>query len=183
MITYFKIIKNEKWKQQFFYNNWYRRFPTSRSKDLLLKVINFAKSITPIQYKFNETILHSGKARFFNKNDVWVNKDNPDFHVTMGSYDEAEVSELMGLYILDILKKKLGNDQIGLFRDDILGCFQSLSGPESQKVKKKLCKIFKQSGVGITVECNLPITDFLDITFDLRTEKYYPHKKDDNQLL
>ena len=114
---------------------------------------------------------------------MWVNKDNPDFHVTMGSYDEAEVSELMGLYILDILKKKLGNDQIGLFRDDILGCFQSLSGPESQKVKKKLCKIFKQSGVGITVECNLPITDFLDITFDLRTDKYYPHKKDDNQLL
>ena len=114
---------------------------------------------------------------------MWVNKDNPDFHVTMGSYDEAEVAELMGLYILDILKKKLGNDQIGLFRDDILGRFQSLSGPESQKVKKKLCKIFKQSGVGITVECNLPITDFLDRTFDLRTDKYYPHKKDDNQLL
>ena len=114
---------------------------------------------------------------------MWVNKDNPDFHLTMGSYDEAEVCELLGLYILDILKKELGHDQIGLFRDDILGCFQSLSGPESQKVKKKLCKIFKQSGVGITVECNLQITDFLDITFDLRTDKYYQHKKDDNQLL
>lgn len=113
---------------------------------------------------------------------MWVNKDNPDFHVTMGSYDKAEVSELMGLYILDILKKKLGNDQIGLFRDDILGCLQSLSGPESQKVKKKLCKIFKQSGVGITVECNLPITDFVDVTFDLPTGKYHPHRKVNKDL-
>ena len=127
--------------------------------------------------------MHSGKAHLFNKNDVWVNKDNPDFDVTMGSYDGAEVCELLGVYILDILKKELGHDKIGLFRDDILGCFQSLSGPVSQKVKKKLCKNFKQSGVGITVEYNLQITDFLDVTFDLRTEKYYPHKKDDNQLL
>ena len=114
---------------------------------------------------------------------MWVNKDNPDFDVTMGSYDGAEVCELLGVYILDILKKELGHDKTGLFRDDILGCFQSLSGPVSQKVKKKLCKNFKQSGVGITVEYNLQITDFLDVTFDLRTEKYYPHKKDDNQLL
>ena len=35
----------------------------------------------------------------------------------------------------------------------------------------------------ITVECNLQITDFLDVTFDLRTDKYYPYRKDNNQLL
>ena len=48
---------------------------------------------------------------------------------------------------------------------------------------KKSCKIFKQSGLSITVECNLQITDFLDVTFDLRTDKYYPYRKDNNQLL
>ena len=101
----------------------------------------------------------------------------------MGSYDGAETCELVGLYILDILTKEFGRDKIGLCRDDGLGCFQNLSGPESEKVKKKLCKIFKQSGLSITVECNLQITDFLDVTFDLRTDKYYPYRKDNNQLL
>ena len=101
----------------------------------------------------------------------------------MGSYDGAEVYELVGLYILDILIKEFGHDNIGLYRHDGLGCFQNLSGPESEKVKKRLCKIFKHSGLSITVECNLQITDFLDATFDLRTDKYYPYRKDNNQLL
>ena len=70
-------------------------FYPSISKDLLLEAINFAKSVTPIQDKFIETILHSRKALLFNKNDVWVKKDNPDFNVIMGSYDGAEVCELV----------------------------------------------------------------------------------------
>ena len=94
---------------------------------------------------------------------MWVKKDNPDFDVTVGSCDGAEVYELVGHYILDILTKEFGQDKIGLYRDDGLGCFQNLSGPES--------------------ECNLQITDFLDVTFDLRTDKYYPYRKDNNQLL
>ena len=40
-----------------------------------------------------------------------------------------------------------------------------------------------KSGLSITVECNIQITDFSDVTFDLRTAKYYPYKKDNNQLL
>ena len=158
-------------------------FYPSISKDLLLKAINFAISVTPIQDKFIETILHSRKALLFNKNDVWVKKDNPDFDVTMGSYDGAEVCELVGLYIPYILKTGFGHAKIGLHRDNGLGCFQNLSGPESEKVKKKLRKIFKQSGLSITVECNLQLTDFLDVTFDLRTDKYYLYRKDNNQPL
>ena len=114
---------------------------------------------------------------------MWIKKDDPDFNVTMGSYDRAEVCELVGLYILDILTKKFVHNKIGLYRDDGLGCFQILSDPEPEKVKKKLYKIFKQSGLSSTVECNLQITDFLDVTFDLRTDKYYPYRKDNNQLL
>ena len=53
----------------------------------------------------------------------WVKKDNPDFDVTMGSYDGAEICELEGLYILDILTKESGHDKIGLYRDEGFGCF------------------------------------------------------------
>ena len=117
------------------------------------------------------------------ENEVWLKKDNPDFDVTMGSFDGAEVCELVGLYLLDVLSEEFGDNKIGLYRDDGLSCFQNLSGPESQKIKKKICKIFKKHGLNITVECNLEIADFLDATFDLRTGKYYPYRKANNELL
>ena len=100
----------------------------------------------------------------------------------MGSLDR-EVYDLEGLYLLDILKKEFGNNNISLYQDDGLSCFQNFSDPESEKVKKKLCKIFKNHGLNITVECNLRITDFLDVTFDLQTGKYYRYRKVNSELL
>ena len=57
------------------------------SKDNLINAINFAKSITPIDDKIMKTVLHASKSLLLNKNEVWVEKDNPDFDVTMGSFD------------------------------------------------------------------------------------------------
>ena len=54
--------------------------------------------------------------------------------------------------------------------DDVLSCFQNLSGRESEKIKKKAW--VQKAWVyhcRITVECNLRIADFLDMTFDLQT--------------
>ena len=181
MITWFKNIKSK--SSSFFIKFVIVDFYPSISKDLLIKLINFAESVTPIKDKFIETILHSRKALLFNKSDVWVKKENPDFDVTMSSYNGAEVCELVGLYILEILTKKFGHDKVGLYRDDGLDCFQNLSGSESENIKKNLCKIFKQSGLSSTVECILQIIDLLGVTIDLRTEKYCPYRKDSNQLL
>ena len=95
----------------------------------------------------------------------------------MGSFYRAEVSELMLLYLLVILRKEFGNNKIGLYRDDGVSCFQNLSGPESEKIDKKLFKNFKQHWLNITVECHLRITNCLDVTFDLRTAKCYSSRK------
>ena len=40
-----------------------------------------------------------------------------------------------------------------------------------------MCKIFKEHGLNIAAACNLAITDFLDITFDLQSGNYYPYRK------
>ena len=40
------------------------------------------------------------------------------FDVTMGSYDGAEVCELVGIFILNILAKLFGKSNVGLYRDD-----------------------------------------------------------------
>ena len=110
----------------------------SISKDLLINAFNnFAKSITHIDAKIIKTILHARKSLLFNKNEVWVKKDNPDFDLTMGSFDGEEVCELEGLYLLDILRQEFGDNKIGLYRDDGLSCFQNLSGPEYEKTGSK----------------------------------------------
>ena len=78
----------------------------------------------------------------------------------MVSYDRAKVCELVGLYLLNLLTNEFGKHNIGLYRDDGLSCFQNVSGPDLEKIKKKICKIFKENELNITVECNLAITDF-----------------------
>ena len=40
------------------------------------------------------------------------------FDETMGSYDGAEICELVGIYILNILANKYDKNNIGLYRDD-----------------------------------------------------------------
>ena len=72
----------------------------------------------------------------------------------MGSYDGEELCELVGLYLLDLLTKESGKQNIGLYIYDGLSCFENISGPDSEKIKKKLFKIFKSNGLSITVECN-----------------------------
>ena len=53
-----------------------------------------------------------------------------------------------------------------------LSCFENKSGPELEKIKKEICKIFKDNGLNITIETNLHITEYLDVTFNLKTGKY-----------
>ena len=72
----------------------------------------------------------------------------------------AEVCELVGLNLLNLLTNEFGKNNIGLHRDDGLSCFQNISGPDSEKIKKKMGKIFKENGLNIIVKCNLAITDF-----------------------
>ena len=101
----------------------------------------------------------------------------------MGSYDGAEVCELVGLYLLNLLTNEFGKHNISLNRDDGLSCFQNISGLDSEKKKRKMCKIFKENSSNITVECNLAITNFLDVTFDLKSGTYYPYRKQNNEIL
>ena len=68
---------------------------------------------------------------------MWVKKDNPEFDVNMGSYDVAESCELVGLYRLNLLTKEFVKQNIGLYRDNGLSCFENISGPGSEKIKKK----------------------------------------------
>ena len=98
----------------------------------------------------------------------------------MGSFDGAEVCELVGLYLLDKLSKLLGKDNVGLYRDDGLAAVRSTSGPVLDKMRKNIITVFKNKGLGITIDTNLIETDFLDVTFNLATGKFFPYRKPNN---
>ena len=55
----------------------------------------------------------------FHDGNAWVKKAwNPLFDVTMGSYDGAEVWELVRLYLLGKLELLIVTKNVGLYRDD-----------------------------------------------------------------
>ena len=60
----------------------------------------------------------------------------------MGSYDGAEICELVGLYILHLLEKEFVAGCFELYRYDGLGCLKNLSGPDNEKSRKNLIKLF-----------------------------------------
>ena len=60
----------------------------------------------------------------------------------MGSYDGAEFCELVGFYILSVLGKVYGIQNVGLYRDDALACLHKISGPASDKIRKDMIRHF-----------------------------------------
>ncbi len=91
----------------------------------------------------------------------------------MGSYDGAEIYELVGLFILNKLGQKFGKENI----------MKSKSALLADKTRKELHKCFEQFGLKITAEANLHVVNFLDVTFDLNNGKFKPYRKPNDDLL
>ena len=83
-------------------------FYPSVTEELLIKSLNYAKSTEAIDENIVKVILHSRSSLLFDREDVWVKKENPNFDTTMGSYDVVELSELNAPYILNLLSGVFG---------------------------------------------------------------------------
>ena len=71
-----------------------------------------------------------------------------------------------------------------MYTDDGLVCFENVNGPQAEKIRKDVIKIFKQElDLNFTSETNLKIVNFLDITLNLSTGRYQPYNKPDNDPL
>ena len=108
-------------------------FYPSISEDLLTNSLSYARTITDISTEDEAVIWHARHSLLFSKGTAWVKKDNPDFDVTMGAYDGAEVCELVGLFLLSQLSEKLGIEDCGLYRDDGLSA-KAENGPQADRL-------------------------------------------------
>ena len=101
------------------------------------------------------SVIKQSRKTLFNEKIPWVKKDSSeDFDVPMGCFDKAEVCELVGTFILNKSKNVFQNNTFGLYRDDGLAVTKGLSGPEIERLKKKV-KTFKDCGLNITIEAYL----------------------------
>ena len=156
-------------------------FNPSISENLLDKAINYAKSITTINDEAIAIIKNARKSLLFDLKEPWMKKgNNPMFDVTMGSYDGAEICELVGLFLLNRLSSIIDKRYVGLYRDDGLAIVKNANGPMLDNLRKKIIALFKSEGLSITIETNLTVTDFLDVTLDLQRAKFYPYRKPNN---
>ena len=99
----------------------------------------------------------------------------------MGSFDGAEICDLVGLFLLHDLTKKFGNKFVrGLYRDDGLAIIQSKSPRTADKVRKEMHEIFKAYGLRITAEIHHQTVNFLNITLNLPDGTCAPYAKPNN---
>ena len=179
VIDWFKNLA-DKQKRKFIKFDIAEFYP-SISEDLLNKSLDYAKSFTTIGENVINTIKLARKSLLFSKDGTWDKKGgNELFDVTMGSFQGAEICELVSLYLLDKLSKLLGKNNVGLYRDDGLAAVKSTSGPVLDKMRKNIIILFKNEGLGITINTNLIETDFLDVTINLTTGKFFPYRKPNN---
>ena len=139
--------------------------------------MRFAKLYISVTNKDIEAIFHARKSLLYYNDEPWVKKGESNFDVSMGAYDGAEVCELIGIFMLSLLSKHINKNHIGLYRDDGFAILKNTSGPEAEKLKKKLQKLFKEKDLDIIIQCNLKITNYLDITLNLNDGSYHPCRK------
>ena len=146
---------------------------------LLLEALNFASKITTISNDDINLFKQAKNSLLFHRGKVWRKKGTGTFDNTMGSFDGAEICELVGIYLLSIVRG-LTIDS-GVYRDDGI-CITRGGDRENDVLRKKLEALCKGKGLDITVQCNKYVIDFLDVTLDIRDGSYWPYVKENNTI-
>jgi hypothetical protein len=159
-INWFKNIKDPQ-SHSFLKFDIVSFYPSIKPK-LLENAIRFARTVKGIIIsKVDEDmILHCRRSFLFCEGQPWTKTGSENFDVPMGSYDGAEVCELIGLYILHKLTS--GKNPIfekadcGIYRDDGLAIIKIKEGGRTMErtIKPNLNKIFTDwSKIVHSVKC------------------------------
>ena len=159
-------------------------FYPSINEQLLEKALDFASKHVDLKEETIEIIQHCRKTILFSNNDIWQKKnENSLFDVAQGAKDSAEVCELVGIYILQLMKNKFPLIDFGLYRDDGLGCYDKMPGHEISQIEKEIHALFKSINLKIDLKLNLTQVNFLDVTFNIKKGKFWPYRKPNSEIL
>ena len=76
-------------------------------------------------------------------------------------------------------------NQLGNVVDKSYGisAINNANGPKVDRVRKDITALIKKEGLSMTIETNLIETNFVNVSFNLVTGKYFPFRKANNTLL
>ena len=60
---------------------------------------------------------------------------------------------------------------------------ENANGSKLNRLRKNVIPVFHNEGLKITIDTNLTTTDFLDVTLELFTGKYFPYRKSNDSPL
>ena len=106
-----------------------------------------------------------------------MKRNNPEWDVTMGSFDSAEVADLVSLFLLSRIEHLPVKS--GIYKDDGI-CLSDLSADETENVRQEICRIFKTHGLGCKAEANKKVAHYLDVTLDLGKGEHRSYRKPNN---
>ena len=108
------------------------------------------------------------KLSLFSDSKTWEKKlTDSCLGITKGSFDEAKICELVGLYIHSKLEKILPKSNFGLYWDNGLALLRNLNGKQIDNDRKNMIRVFKDIGFSLEIETNLKKVHFLDVLFNL----------------
>ena len=155
-------------------------FYPSIDEELLEEAIKWARREIAIEPETVDIIKSAKHNLLYKDQNPWEKSSgNPDFDVTMGSFDSAETCELIGLYALSCLAV-LGINS-GLYHDDGL-VYSKLTKQANENLKQQICNIYRSMRLQITIEANSKECIFLDMVLNLESKYISPYMKPNNQL-
>ena len=178
VLSWFKGLNNKQ-KLNFISFDIVNFYP-SISEDLLRRAVRWAKTLTTISDEDIEIIFASKESVLYNGDVPWVKREGEEFDITMGSFDGAETTDLVGLFLLHQLKH-LPVD-LGLYRDDGLAV-SALTARLTEKLWQQIRLVYEDNGLKVTGEANLKIVNFLDVTLNLTTGTHRVYVKPNTTLL
>ena len=161
-----------------------REFYPSITENILKISLSFANEYQNIPEEDIPMINHGHKSLLFSDNQPRKKKNAEGcFDAVIGSYDGAEIFELVRIYILSRLSKIIDKNDCCLHRDDGLLVLCNVNKQKIVRIRKNVIESFKDSKFLVNLETNLKTVTFLDVTFNLINGSFKPYKKPNDSLL
>ena len=101
---------------------------------MLNRAIELERKSTIFSIDETSIIIQSRKTFLLSDGELWIRKDDEDdFDVPMGCHNGAELREMVARNLLNQLNAVITKENIGLCREDGLGIFKNMSGPEVKR--------------------------------------------------
>ncbi|GAB1597860.1 hypothetical protein Ahia01_000062700, partial [Argonauta hians] len=157
-------------------------FYSSINQTLLDRSLDFAIRNSDLTTSEMESILAARRTLVSFANKTWTKADNPDcYDIPMGASDPAQVTDLVGLFLLKEINYHFPRLQGGAYRDDFLFIVNS-TARNFENIKKEIHGFFNRQGLSVEIGIETRTINYLDSTLNLDELRCEPYHKPREKL-